>query len=115
MLMRSSKKQNNEVSMEESIGTDKEGNNMTYADILTASDEDISDIVSDKIETGKLYRAMKTALKPSEIDIICWRYGLGGTERKTQKEIAEIMGISRSYISRIEKKAIKKLSDALKK
>lgn len=114
MLMRSSKKQNNEVSMDESIGTDKEGNNMTYADILTASDEDISDIVSDKMELKKLYRAMGKVLTEDECNIICWRYGLGGGDRKTQNEIAEILHLSRSYISRIEKRAIKKLSAALK-
>lgn len=114
MVLRSSKKQNNEISMDECIGTDKEGNSMTFADILPSDEDDVSDIVSDKLETQKLYKLMEKVLKPSEIDILKWRYGLGTTKKKTQHEIAEIMGISRSYISRIEKKAIKKLSDAFK-
>lgn len=114
MVLRSSKKQNNEISMDECIGTDKEGNNMTFADILPSEEEDVSDIVSGKLEAQKLYQAMQKVLKPSEMDILCWRYGLGNTKKKTQKEIAQIMGISRSYISRIEKKALKKLADVLK-
>lgn len=115
MLMRSSRKQNNEVSMDECIGTDKEGNSMTYADVLTADEDDISDVVSDKIEIRRLYLLMDKVLKPSETEIIRRRYGLCGEDRKTQKEIAADMGISRSYVSRIEKRAVKKLSDALKK
>ena len=115
MLMRSSKKQNNEISMDECIGTDKEGNSKTFADILTAEEDDISDVVSDKIEIRRMYAIMDKVLKPAEVEIIRLRYGLGNAKRKTQKEIADMMGISRSYVSRIEKKAIKKLSDALKR
>ena len=66
-----------------------------------------------KLETAKLYSAMEKVLTPSERDIITWRYGLNNTKRKTQREIAQIMGISRSYISRIEKKCIEKLSEEL--
>lgn len=114
MVMRSSKKLQNEVSMDESIGTDKEGNNMTFSDILTADSADIADTIYEKIEIQKLYDAMRRVLKPNEINIVCWRYGLNNTRRKTQKEIAEILGISRSYVSRIEKKCLEKLSDELK-
>lgn len=115
MVLRSNKKLSGEVSIDECIGTDKDGNAMTFADILPAEDADAVDIVSDKIEAQKLYEAMKAVLKPSEIEILCYRYGLNNCRKKTQKEIAEAMGISRSYISRIEKKVIKKLSDVIKR
>lgn len=113
MYLRTSKKLNNEISMDESIGTDKEGNNMTFSDILMMDQVDFADSISSKMEAQKLYDAMRSVLKPSEIEILCWRYGLGNTKKKTQKEIAEIMGISRSYVSRIEKKCLKKLSAIL--
>lgn len=114
MVLRSSRKLQNEVSMDECIGTDKEGNNMTFSDILTIDSGDIAETIFQKIEVQKLYDAMKRALTPNEMNIIRWRYGLGGTKRKTQKEIAEILGISRSYVSRIEKKCLVKLAAELK-
>ena len=113
MYLRSSKKLSNEISMEECIGTDKEGNNMTFSDILTLDECDIADTISQKLEAKKLYSAMQEVLTSDEQNIICWRYGLNNTKRKTQHEIAEIMGISRSYISRIEKKCLAKLAKAL--
>lgn len=115
MVLRSSKKIQNEVSMDECIGTDKEGNNMTFSDILTNDNFDISETIFRKIEIQKLYDAMRKVLTPNETNIICWRYGLGNTRKKTQKEIAEILGISRSYVSRIEKKCLLKLAAELKK
>ncbi len=114
MFMRSSRKLQNEVSIDESIGTDREGNNMTFSDVLTADSVDISDIISGKLEAQKLYKTMKNVLSPSEINIICWRYGLANQKKKTQKEIAEILGISRSYVSRIEKKCLERLAKELK-
>lgn len=114
MVMRSSKKLQNEISIDESIGTDKEGNNMTFSDILTCDTADISDLISGKLEAQKLYDAMKKTLSPNEINILCQRYGLGGRPKKTQKEIADILGISRSYVSRIEKKCLERLLAELK-
>ncbi|MCD8181644.1 MAG: RNA polymerase sporulation sigma factor SigK [Firmicutes bacterium] len=114
MFMRSSKKLQNEVSIDESIGTDREGNNMTFSDILTSDSADVSEIISGKLEAQKLYCAMKRVLSPNEINILCWRYGLGNQKKKTQKEIASILGISRSYVSRIEKKCLERLFDELK-
>lgn len=114
MFMRSSKKLQNEVSIDESIGTDREGNNMTFSDVLTTDSADISDIISGKLEAQKLYKAMKKTLNTNEINILCWRYGLGNRKKKTQKEIAEILGISRSYVSRIEKKCLMRLADELR-
>ncbi len=115
MVLRSSRKLQNEVSMDECIGTDKEGNNMTFSDILMSDNSDVAETIFKKIEVQKLYDAMKRSLNANEMNIIRWRYGLGGTRRKTQKEIAEILGISRSYVSRIEKKCLIKLAAELKK
>lgn len=114
MFLRSSKKLQNEVSIDESIGTDREGNNMTFSDILTADNSDVSDIISGKLEAQKLYKAMKKVLNENEMNILCWRYGLGNQKKKTQKEIGDILGISRSYVSRIEKKCLQRLSEELK-
>ncbi len=114
MYMRKAKKLQNEVSIEESVGSDKEGNNMTLSDILTADDTDVSEIISDKIEAQKLRAAIKKTLTVNETNIICWRYGLGGGKRKTQREVADILGISRSYVSRIEKRCLEKLAAELK-
>lgn len=114
MFLRSSKKQQSEVSLDDSIGTDREGNNMTFSDVLTADTAEISDIIFSKLESQKLYKAMKKVLNKNEISILCWRYGLGNQNKKTQKEIADILGISRSYVSRIEKKCLEKLLAELK-
>lgn len=114
MTLRASKKLTQEVSLDDSIGTDKEGNNMTFSDILQADENDISDIIFDKINVKRLYVAIGSVLTEDEKNIICWRYGLLGKKRKTQKEVADILGISRSYVSRIEKKAIKKLAEKMK-
>ncbi len=82
---------------------------MTFSDILPADSIDVVDEISTKMDIQKLYKAMEKTLKKSEIDILNWRYGLNNTKKKTQKEIADILGISRSYVSRIEKRALKKL------
>lgn len=114
MHMRTLKKQSCEVSIDESIGIDKEGNSMTFADILPADEEDIADMISLKCDADVLRSIMGKVLKKSEYDILCWRYGLDGMPRKTQREVAKILGISRSYVSRIEKKALGKLYEILK-
>lgn len=113
MTLRSSKKLQREISIDESVGTDREGNNMTFSDILPADSPDICDWVFEKIETRKIYAAMRKILTPNEINIICWRYGLNNTKKKTQKEIADILGISRSYVSRIEKRCLERLAREL--
>lgn len=98
MTLRASKKQSQEVSLEDSIGTDKEGNNMTFADILQADENDISDIIALKVDIRRLYEAIECVLSPDEKKILCWRYGLLNEKRKTQKDISKILGISRSYV-----------------
>ncbi len=109
MTMRSSKRLSAEISLDESIGCDSEGNNMTLSDTLAVDGADVEEEVSLRIDSQKLRNAIKKDLTPSEQQIISWRYGLAGGRRKTQQEVSELLGISRSYVSRIEKRAIKKL------
>lgn len=109
MYLRSNKKRMGDVSLDECIGVDKEGNNMTYSDILPADTRDIAEDVWARLESGRLIHVMKRCLTPDEIKILCYRYGLAGVQKKTQREIAASLGISRSYVSRIEKRCLKKL------
>ncbi len=113
MTLRKNKKRQNEVSIDDAVGIDKEGNALSLADILPAETPDIADEICMGIEITKLKKAIETVLTPNEIMIICKRYGLGGCEKFTQQEIAQELGISRSYVSRIEKRCLKKLGDAL--
>lgn len=115
MYLRNTKKNNCEVSIEESVGIDKEGNNMSLSEILTADTTDMIELVSKKIENEQLYAAMENSLSESEKNILTWHYGLKNTQKKTQKEIAAILGISRSYVSRIEKRCLKKLLNYISK
>ena len=115
MSIRSTKKQKNETSLHSPIGVDKEGNEISLLDVLFTESETIFDQVDFKIEVKKLYDKIGHVLKPRERLILGLRYGLNNTEEKTQREIAEEMGISRSYVSRIEKKALKKLYQELNK
>ena len=114
MHLRSTQKQSREVYIDESIGTDKDGNSMTLADVLIPDDADVYDTVQAKLDAGRLYRAMDKVLTETERSIIVKRYGLGNTRRQTQKEIADSLGISRSYVSRIEKRCLKALFDEMR-
>ena len=114
MHLRSSKKLSNEVSLDETIGTDKEGNSLTFADILPSDGGDIIENLSLKMPSASLYKAIDKVLNNVEKDIIVWRYGLYGNERLAQREVATKLNISRSYVSRIEKRALNKLADELK-
>ncbi len=100
MVLRGAKKLNNEVSLDECIGTDKEGNALTFADIIPADGVDIVEDISMKSDIKRLLRIMNETLKKNEIDILVWRYGLNGHKRKTQQEVADILKISRSYVYR---------------
>ena len=115
MSIRSSRKQKNETSLHSPIGVDKEGNEINLLDVLCTDNDSIFDQVDFQIEMRRLYEEIKENLKPREIEILELRYGLNNMEEKTQREIAEQMGISRSYVSRIEKKALKKLFQQLNK
>lgn len=115
MSIRSSKKQKNETSLHSPIGIDKEGNEISLLDVLFTENNTVFDEVDFDIEMSKLYEKISTILNYREKLILKLRYGLKNTEEKTQREIAEEMGISRSYVSRIEKKALKKLFQELNK
>lgn len=113
MLFRSEKKQSKEVYLNEPIGSDKEGNEISLIDIIETVDEDVADKLELKENISKLYIFVNKILSKREKEIICLRYGVpDGENELTQREIADMMGISRSYVSRIEKKALQKLKNA---
>lgn len=114
MHLRASKKFQNEVSLNEPLGTDREGNEISLIDILGSEDEDVEEKVDLAQRIKKLYKLIKSVLEEREQTIIQLRYGLSGTGGKTQREVAAKLGISRSYVSRIEKKALEKLQEGLK-
>lgn len=109
MLMRSNRKTQGEVSLNEPIGTDKEGNSILLMDIIGTDDDEVVTEIDRKMNVKKLYGQIDKLLDDREKEIISLRYGLTGGEEKTQREIAQMLGISRSYVSRIETKAISKL------
>ncbi len=113
MLIRNSKKVRNEVFLQDPIGTDKEGNEISLIDILNSGEDTIIDIVEQKITIKKMYEKLNAILNEKEQIIIKLRYGLIDGKIKTQKEIAKKLNISRSYVSRIEKKALIKLNKEL--
>ncbi|GAB6929491.1 RNA polymerase sporulation sigma factor SigK [Paenibacillus sp. JCM 10914] len=109
MHLRSLKKTRKDVSLHDPIGTDKEGNEITLIDILGTEADDIVDAVQLKIEKSKIYRNLDI-LDEREKEVVIGRFGLeAGGEERTQREIAKELGISRSYVSRIEKRALMKL------
>ncbi|WP_110943128.1 sigma-70 family RNA polymerase sigma factor [Inediibacterium massiliense] len=112
MTIRSNKKTKNEVSLQDPIGIDKEGNEISLMDILGTETDEVLDEVELKIQVKKLYEKMANVLKNREKTVLQLRYGLANGGSKTQREIAQLLGISRSYVSRIEKRAIKKLGKA---
>lgn len=109
MMMRGDKKQSKDVYLYETIGTDKEGNEISLIDVIEANTPDVVEKISTQNDVKKIYSNIKDILSPREYNIIVLRYGLYGCAQMTQQEIATILGISRSYVSRIEKKAIAKL------
>ena len=114
MSIRASRKLKSEISLNQPIGMDQDGNEISFNDILGTDDDEIIDSISLKIQVSKLYDAIHHVLTPREQQVIIKRYGLDGREPLPQREIAKLLKISRSYVSRIEKKALEKLKDALK-
>ena len=110
MYFRSTKKMSVEVSLEDPIGKDKDDNTITLQDVLENSERNIEEEVDLKIKIKKLYQTIKNVLKDREKLIIELRFGLDGKKPKTQHQIAEMLGISRSYVSRIETKAVREIS-----
>lgn len=113
MLLRAEKKQNREVSLYEPIGVDKEGNEINLLDILENGEREIADSVCIREDILRLFCGFRTCLKENEQTVLRLRYGLFGETEHTQKEIGSILGISRSYVSRIEKSGLTKLKNYL--
>ncbi len=112
MHFRSQRKLQNEVSINEAIDTDRDGNPLTYEDIIS-TDENMADELDRRLLAARALSFVDTILTEREKQVITLRYGLGGAKPKTQKESAVSLGISRSYVSRIEKSALEKLHSAL--
>ena len=112
MYFRSKKKTAKDVSLYEPIGTDKEGNQIKLMDVVESPEVELWEKVMLKKNISQLYHMLPQVLDEREQMIICKRYGLYNTKPATQREIADRLGISRSYVSRIEKKALEKLRKA---
>ena len=108
MHLRSLKKTKKDVSLHDPIGTDKEGNEITLIDVLGTETDEVVDAVQLKLESNKIYEHIHI-LDDREKEVIIGRFGLDQDKEKTQREIARELGISRSYVSRIEKRALMKL------
>lgn len=112
MHFRSQKKLSLEVSLNDVIDVDRDGNPLTYLDVVS-SDESLERDVAQKCTSDKALRIINKVLDPREKRVIYMRFGLGGNKPITQKRVSEILGISRSYVSRIEKTAIAKIKNAI--
>ncbi len=115
MLLRANKKHKKTVSLSDPVGTDKDGNELTLMDLLYDGEDDVFCEVDKGIEREKFIRFIKKTLTEREYVVLCLRYGLKGEKSYAQREVAAFLKISRSYISRIENKAIEKLKEAVKK
>lgn len=113
MFFRSEKKKNKEVSLYEPLGTDKDGNFISLLDIIECDSKDMLSEYATNEQLLWLFKNIEKLLTPFEYNIIKKRYGLFGEKETTQREIAAELGISRSYVSRIEKKCLEKLKKAL--
>lgn len=113
MSIRSSKKNSSEVSLNTPIGTDKDGNEINLNDILGTDPDQILEDIDMKIQIQNMISALDEVLSAREKKILIYRYGLFGNLPRTQREVAQILNISRSYVSRIEKKAMEKLKEQL--
>lgn len=111
MFLRSDKKRYREISLNEPIGTDREGNEISIIDVMENGESDFLDGYILKCDLKVLHKAVEEALTDREKTIIIRRFGLYNSKETTQRELAQEMNISRSYVSRIEKKAIEKLRD----
>ena len=114
MHFRGQKKSATDVSLSDYIETGKDGTSLSLMDVV-CSDEDVFEQLSEQELIGRMSRAVQTVLEPREREILRMRYGLSGATPLTQREVAEQCGISRSYVSRIEKKALRKLREELER
>lgn len=114
MYFRSAKKSARDVYLDEPVDVDKDGNSMSLMDII-AEDDNMVDRIDTMIKSRQLYGFVENSLDDREREIILYRYGLYGKKPLTQREVAEKLDISRSYVSRIEKKALEKLKNEYEK
>lgn len=114
MLIRMGKKHNQVYSLEESLGEDKDGNEITLADTIGSDADELSRQAENSILVQKVDNILKSKLSKREYQILCMRYGLADTPALTQREVAKKLGISRSYISRLENKAIATIKREIK-
>ena len=112
MYFRSRKKQQGEVSLSETIDTDKDGNSLSLLDVVGEEDTMYADL-QDRDDCLLVRRLVNDCLTPREREVVTLRYALDGGEEHTQREVAQRLGISRSYVSRIEKRALEKLEEAM--
>ena len=115
MLLRSGKKHKNNVSLTDPVGTDKDGNELTLIDLLSEKEDSVFAQVEKSIQREKFVAVLKKILSEREYTILALRYGLENEVSLAQREVAKKLGISRSYISRIEKRAIEKARECLNK
>jgi len=113
MRLRQERKESREISLYDPIGTDKEGNEISLLDIISSEDESLISNLITRESISQISILFNTHLDKKEQQVIALRYGLLGKEELTQREVASILNISRSYVSRIEKKALLKLRSAL--
>lgn len=109
MMLRQERKCSKEFSLYEPIGTDKEGNEISLLDIVECENRDIIEHIVLRDDIKQLYRSLRGCLDKRELRVLTLRYGLFGCNTLTQREVASTLNISRSYVSRIEKKALQKL------
>ena len=115
MFLRAERKKGREVSLYEPIGTDKEGNVISLVDIIEAESRDVAEKISVDQDIRRMYGAFEDSLSDREKQVVALRYGLFGGKEHTQREVAAVLGISRSYVSRIEKGALLKLRSVMQK
>ena len=115
MLLRSHKKYSREVSLYEPIGVDKDGESINLVDVIQMENEDVLEKMILDQDVRELYQAYRICLNDNEKQVVRMRYGLFGGKEYTQREIAQAMGLSRSYISRIEKRGLEKIRKEMRK
>ena len=115
MLIRSNKKHKNNVSLSDPVGVDKDGNELTLMDLLFEKEEGVFKTVESKLLKEKFMKVLEQVLTEREYTILCLRYGLKEGAPLPQREVAKFLKISRSYISRIEKRAVEKVREELKR
>lgn len=115
MFFRAQKKSSEDVSIQEPIDCDKDGNPLTLFDVMAGEEEEVFDAIQQRLSASQLRQAADRCLEPREAFVLQKRYGLDGGEPLPQREVAKQMGISRSYVSRLEKKALGQLRQELER